>query len=264
MGESHNVQLRSGWSTDTSPRAVVTASPIRCEGVDTTYAEVQRELFARAARCSRSSASRRATAWRMVVQRRPHVRRVLPRRAPIGRRARAAVDDADGSRIALGEIIADSGAEVVVLSVGRCRFGRSRSWRAAPSLRSVVVDGAAPSNSRRRRRPARGCWRTRRSPTATRSRSPATSVDSPGVLAVLLSGTTGTPKGVMHVHGNAPRPRSTPTAGRSCGSARTTAACRSPSCSSPTGSATRSRSRSPSAPPPSCARRRRRPRRSST
>ena len=208
-----------------------TASRSACDGASTDLrgaaargVPARQHALARARRPARR-------AGRAGRRRRAGLPGVVPRRAALRRRAGAAVDDAHGRRPRRRSSPTPAPASPCV---SPAYAGHVDAIAAADAeLRHAVVIGdAGRRRSGARRTPGR------RSPTPTEAPVAATTAGLAGVLALQLGHD-------RHAEGRDAPPRQP--AGdrrdlrpRRCStSAPTTAACRSPSCSSPTASATR-------------------------
>ncbi|MCP4959714.1 MAG: benzoate-CoA ligase family protein [Actinomycetia bacterium] len=171
---------------------------IRCQGRSTTYGELQVQLW-RAQRLLADLDVSAGDRVAMVVQDDEMFPAVFLGAQRSGIVAVPLSTMLKGAE--LGAIIADSGARTIVIS-DTFRAAIPDIVARAPALRSVVVGSDAASIAR-----------TVEQPVEVHSWADATAADEMAVapttrqsqaLWLYSSGTTGTPKGVIHLHGNLP------------------------------------------------------------
>ncbi len=197
MGERHNA---AAWLVDRHvDEGRGDRVAVRCEGVDTTYAALQGELFRAQnalAQLDVDAGERVALvlnddlafpAWFLGAQRSGVV--PVPLSTMLG-----------GAE--LGPIVADSGAVVLVVSDTYVAAVADVA-AAAPSVAHVIVCGDASNDLSLRAGVTVHAWSDFSDPTEAPLAD--TTVDSPAFW-LYSSGTTGIPKGVMHVHAS---PRAT-------------------------------------------------------
>ena len=202
-----------------------------CGDDQLTYADVQRQVW-RAQHALRALDVRTRRAGRDGGQRRARLPGLVPRRAALGRRARPAVDDAHRGRPRRHRRRRRRRR--------RRRLGRLRRRTCRPSPSPRRSCGPRSCSAIRAPAATSGCRSTpgRRYDDLDEAPVAATGADSPGFW-LYSSGTTGLPKGVMHRHANLEATAETYAPSVLGIGADDRTACRWPSCSSPTGSATR-------------------------